>query len=56
MKKYIFTILAAAITFVSCDDILDRPQLNTPTDETYWKTEMDARLFSNGFYPEYFIG
>lgn len=57
MKKYIYTILAAAtLTFTGCDRILDRPQLNTPTDETYWKTEMDARLFSNGFYPNYFIG
>lgn len=57
MKKYIFTLLAiVALIFTSCDDILNRPQLNTPTDETFWKTEMDARLFSNSFYPEYFIG
>lgn len=57
MKKYISTLLAAAaIVLIGCDSILDRPQLNTPTDETYWKTEMDARLFSNGFYPNYFIG
>lgn len=40
----------------SCDDILDRPQLNTPTDGTFWKTEMDARLYANGFYRNYFVG
>lgn len=57
MKKYISTLFAAAaIILIGCDSVLDRPQLNTPTDETYWKTEMDARLFSNGFYPNYFIG
>lgn len=51
MKKYIFTILSVAVLMTtSCDDILDRPQLNTPTDGTFWKTEMDARLYANGFY------
>lgn len=50
MKKYIFTILSVAVLMTtSCDDILDRPQLNTPTDGTFWKTEMDARLYANGF-------
>ena len=57
MKKYIYTLLSiVAFAFTSCDDILDRPQLNTPTDGTYWKTEMDARLFANGFYRNFFVG
>lgn len=57
MKKYIFSILSAVLMiFTSCDDILDRPQLNTPTDGTYWRSEMDARLFANGFYRNYFVG
>lgn len=57
MKKYIFTLLSVVVfALISCDDILDRPQLNTPTDGTYWKTEMDARLFANGFYRNYFVG
>lgn len=57
MKKYIFTLLSVAVlVFASCDDILDRPQLNTPTDGTYWKTEIDARLFANGFYRNFFVG
>lgn len=57
MKKNIFSILSAVLMiFTSCDDILDRPQLNTPTDGTYWRSEMDARLFANGFYRNYFVG
>lgn len=57
MKKYILIILSAVVlATTSCDDILDRPQLNTPTDGTFWKTEMDARLYANGFYRNYFVG
>lgn len=38
MKKYILIILSAVVlATTSCDDILDRPQLNTPTDGTFWK-------------------
>lgn len=57
MKKYLFTILsAAALTFTACDDILERPELNYPSDNTFWQTESDARLFANGFYTNFFIG
>ena len=57
MKKYILSIFAAAgLLFSSCDDYLDRPQLNVPDDNTYWKTESDARMFSQGFYYNYFVG
>ncbi len=52
MKKYIFTLLAAAgLSFTACDDVLERPQLNVPTDETFWRTEQDAKMFSYSFYP-----
>ena len=57
MKKYIYTLLAAAsLSLAGCDEVLERPQLNTPTDETYWATESDLRLYSNGFYVNYFVG
>lgn len=57
MKKYILTVFAAVgLLFTSCDDYLDRPQLNVPDDNTYWKTESDARMFSQGFYTNYFVG
>ena len=41
---------------VSCDDILDRPEKNVPSDSTFWKTESDLSLYANGFYANYFIG
>ena len=57
MKKHILTICAAVgLLFTACEDYLDRPQLNVPDDNTYWKTESDARMFSQGFYTNYFVG
>ena len=58
MKKYIlFAVLAAAtMSLVSCDEVLDRGQKNTPTDEVFWKTESDLSMYANGFYDIYFIG
>lgn len=44
------------MSLASCDEILDRPQLNTPTDENFWKSESDLRMYANEFYPYYFIG
>ena len=48
--------LALCIGASSCDDLLDRPQKNTPDDTAFWKTESDVRLYSHGFYANYFIG
>lgn len=57
MKKYIFALFSAvALIFASCDDVLDRPQLNNPQDDNYWRNETDLRLFGNGFYTNYFVG
>ncbi|MDY5813547.1 MAG: RagB/SusD family nutrient uptake outer membrane protein [Bacteroides sp.] len=57
MKRYIFTLLSvASLAFVSCEDILDRPQLNNPQDNKFWRNETDLRLFANDFYPNYFVG
>lgn len=57
MKKYIFALFsAAALIFASCDDILERPQLNNPQDDNYWRNETDIRLFGNSFYTNYFVG
>lgn len=57
MKNYILTLFAATgLMFTSCDDILERPEQNYPSDATFWTTESDARLFANGFYPNFFIG
>lgn len=57
MKKYIFTLLAAAaLVFSSCDDYLDRPSLTEMNDGNYWTSENNLRLFANGFYTNYFVG
>ncbi|MDE5629814.1 MAG: RagB/SusD family nutrient uptake outer membrane protein [Muribaculaceae bacterium] len=57
MKKYILLSAAAlGLLLSSCDEVLDRPQLNTPTDDTYWRTESDVRFYSNNLYTEYFVG
>jgi starch-binding outer membrane protein, SusD/RagB family len=53
----IFYSLLACITLLSCKrDILDRPPLTTIVDENYWRNEEDIRLYSNAFYPQYFVG
>lgn len=60
MKYYnqtIYCVLTAVILFTSCNkDVLDRPQLNAPVDNKYWRSETDVRLFANGFYSNYFVG
>ncbi len=57
MKKYIFTLFSFVIlACISCDDVLDRPQLNNPMDSNYWRNETDLRLYGNGFYVNYFVG
>jgi hypothetical protein len=57
MKKYKFIFLVTAALFaVSCNDLLDRPQLNNPDDATYWTSEVAARLFANEFYSQFFVG
>ena len=48
--------IALCAAAVSCDDILDRPEKNVPSDSTFWKTESDLSLYANGFYANYFIG
>ncbi len=55
--KYIYSVVAALVLLTSCNkDVLDRPQLNDPTDDTFWQNETDIRLFANGYYTNYFNG
>ena len=59
MKNRLSLILcsiALCAVAVSCDDILDRPEKNSPSDQHFWKTEIDLSLYANGFYANYFIG
>lgn len=55
--KYIYSLAAATLLFVSCNkDVLDRPPVTSYVDDNYWRNEDDLRLFGNGFYPNYFNG
>ncbi|MBS1951441.1 MAG: RagB/SusD family nutrient uptake outer membrane protein [Cytophagales bacterium] len=55
MKKYSL-ILLVAVSIGGCNDFLTRPILTSETDATYWTNENNVRLFSNGFYSNYFTG
>ncbi len=57
MKKkliYIFSLVLLITT--ACDDLLDRPSLTEMNDDNYWTSESNLRLFSHGFYANYFVG
>lgn len=55
--KFIWCAVASIILLASCNkDVLDRPQLNDPTDDSFWQNETDIRLFANGYYTNYFNG
>ena len=57
MKKYIYNFIAIALLILSgCNDVLDRPEKTQPTDDGFWKSEADIRLYINDFYPQYFVG
>ena len=58
MKKNIIigNLLLIVFLISSCSDVLDRPELNNMSDDTYWRNETDLRLFVNGFYINYFVG
>lgn len=41
----------------SCsEDVLDRPAWTDYTDDNYWKSEDNFRLYFNYYYPYYFVG
>lgn len=50
-------LIGAVILCSACNkDVLDRPQLTSPIDDNYWRSESDLDLFANEFYPNYFVG
>jgi hypothetical protein len=55
-KNKIIFILLAALFMTSCNDLLDRPQLNNAVDETFWVSEDNVRLYANEYYPQFFVG
>ena len=60
MNKYkILGYGIACLLFFSCNkDLLDRPPLTSyvDADGQFWRNEDDIRMFTNGFYANYFNG
>lgn len=58
MKNNILALLGAtAFVLCGCNDVLDRPQLNSPEDSpAYWSKEDNLRLYANEYYPNFFQG
>jgi hypothetical protein len=54
MKKYIIKfslIFLAALTFWGCnDDFLERYPLDEVSNESFWKSENDLKVYNNGLY------
>ncbi len=56
LKKYILAITCASFLFGCNDEFMERYPLDSVTDENFWHTENDLKLFVNNFYPKFFKG
>ncbi|MEP2295660.1 RagB/SusD family nutrient uptake outer membrane protein [Algoriphagus sp.] len=56
MKLRIIALALGIFALSSCEDFLEKPPLDSLTDETYWSSENNVRSFSWGFYTAYFSG
>lgn len=57
MKTKILLLASLFIfLFSSCDDVLDRPSLDSAEDDSYWTSEVKVRLYANEFYGYFFPG
>jgi len=54
--KYLILLAPLFVAFSCKQDLLDRMPLTTIVDEGFWRNEADIRLYSIGFYENYFIG
>ena len=56
IKNYILALgLASALTACN-DEFMERYPLDVPTDETFWTSESDLKLYLNKLYPTYIVG
>lgn len=57
MKTKILLLVSTIFLLLSsCNDVLDRPQLTSENDDTYWVNEQNIRLYANEYYAQYFVG
>ena len=52
MKRIILGILAITLLY-ACTDVLDKGPLNEVTEDEYWTTSSDLKLYLNQFYPSF---
>lgn len=51
MKKIIYSLIVAIISFTSCNDsFLEREPITDISDAKYWKSVNDLKLYTNNFY------
>ena len=56
MKKYILALGLVSMLIGCNDDFMERYPLDNVTDENFWKTESDLKLYLNKLYPAYIKG
>ena len=56
MKRIFTLIIIALIGLSSCEDYLDRKNLDSFDDANFWTSENNMRLFAQGAYTAYFTG
>lgn len=56
MKKIFLIITIIFISITSCEDYLDRKNLDSFDDANFWTSENNMRLFATGAYTAYFKG
>lgn len=55
-KKYIIALGVISILSGCNDSFMDRYPLDKVTDENFWQSEKDLKLYLNTLYPDYIIG
>lgn len=56
MKKNILLLLIVLLGLSSCEDYMDRKNLDTFDESNFWTSEGNMRLFAQGAYTAYFTG
>lgn len=56
MKKVYIILSLILLGFSSCEEYLDRKNLDTFDETNFWENEGNLRLFAQGFYTSYFTG
>lgn len=56
IKNYILALGLASVLAACNDSFMERYPLDVPTDETFWTSESDLKLYLNKLYPVYIVG